>query len=464
MVNLTPKQRNLIMSQVLVEYIDEVKEGFQGAPAYSRRGEDSWEVYVSKDYSEDAREILKIHELAHIKLGHLNLSEYENVVNYTLRCMDRDGIDKRKVILKYGGLGSMINIAADLEVNSKYLTEENIKFMTDNGLPPVMFNSTVKGLVVNLENGTFEGYRETYYGYVEDLIRLANLDIPDVDEMIEKMKGGAKDMNLPEIPTDGNSLPTGSRVKINTDGSVEIKTPKEGDQEGEKGEGKEENPDSSAQVEEETDSFNTEYGADSSDPTFGQKVEKSPSDKLIDFIKKNITVVSDRRFVSDSMVLYNRGKCSGSEIRTGVKRIHRRIRPKKVAFLIDVSGSMSCKLIQTACSSLNELINTLNPDSEVVFWNSAERKRVKLSKFSNCSVCNSSGGTDMGKGLRRLSKEGFDVILTYSDYQTDLEPMIECVNKNRNIRFLHVIVDSDSSYSNRIRDMFGSNNTIEIDS
>ena len=145
--------------------------------------------------------------------------------------------------------------------------------------------------------------------------------------------------------------------------------------------------------------------------------KKSPSKKLEEFFMQILG--HEKVLTPDAMKHYNRGtrKNDHGLIYSSINR-KVKLRPKKLGILIDVSGSMDSRSLLVALDSLEPLLHMLHKESKVVLWDTYKCGEYEITKLPK--RVSEGGGTDMASGLRYLTKQGFDTVVIYSDFETNL--------------------------------------------
>ena len=151
---------------------------------YCYKDHDGYHVKIdTSQLNRDMRKIVLLHELGHIDLDHLKINEYKEK-ELVDEVIEKVGAPKDIIYKKLnGGFHDFLNICMDLEVNSKYLTFENIDIMRQSEFK-----------ILNIEDEGFE-YQSDYRGYYEPVIRkLMTRDDCEMSKIMNQMRDWAKSM------------------------------------------------------------------------------------------------------------------------------------------------------------------------------------------------------------------------------------------------------------------------------
>ena len=401
-----------------------------------------YDINIANDTgSREVEDIVLLHEIGHCYFGHNDLDIKEELLLVKSMC-DGAGLPFSTTLL-YGGPMRFLNIAMDLEINSKLLTIGNIKAMKKFGFEIC----TPEGF--GIETG--ESYRSYYMPLLEKARPLmSNLSSSSGNGEDKEGEGDEKEGNNGSSgkqgskagkPGDGSSpdkIPgtrndtgddlssdspltgideiddallkegyIGGDIKAkNKTGKSDVSTVKEKEEEIEQ-----------AERDKEDAGKNKGNGVGNSSATSGTiytKVENTPQE-LEKFLRSIIG--NSYEFLMDPMRLWNRGSRDRSSgvIYNSLKQTPQRKR-KKLGILVDISGSMDITNIKNAAQSLKDCAKVLDKGSRFVTWNTSLGQEFPITAIPD--QINVGGGTDMVAGINYLVKQGFTDIVVYSDFET----------------------------------------------
>ena len=420
-----------------------------------------YDINIANDTgSREVEDIVLLHEIGHCYFGHNDLDIREELLLVKSMC-DGAGLPFSATLL-YGGPMRFLNIAMDLEINSKLLTVGNIKAMKKFGFELC----TPEGFQID----TGESYR-SYYMPLLEKARAFMDKMPsgsgegegeegdgDGDEEKDKGKsGGGKSKGkgngkgndagdkIPGIKNDtGDDLSSDSPLT----GIEEIDDAllKEGYIGGDiKAKDKSNKSDTSTVKEKEKEIEEAEESNSSKNRDIGNSkaftstitIEAENTPKEIEkFLRSIIGNAYD--FLMDPMRLWNRGSRDRSSgvIYNSLKQAPQRKR-KKLGILVDISGSMDISTIQNAAQSLKDCAPVLDKGSKFVTWNTDLGQEFPILDIPE--QIRVGGGTDMVAGINYLVKQGFTDIVVYSDFETS---NLETVDP-KGYRLYSIVVGAD---------------------
>ena len=421
-----------------------------------------YDINIANDTgSREVEDIVLLHEIGHCYFGHNDLDIREELLLVKSMC-DGAGLPFSATLL-YGGPMRFLNIAMDLEINSKLLTVGNIKAMKKFGFELC----TPEGFQID----TGESYRSYYMPLLEKARAFMNKMSSgsgdgeeesdgdgDGDEEKDKGKsGGGKSKGkgngkgndagdkIPGIKNDtGDDLSSDSPLT----GIEEIDDAllKEGYIGGDiKAKDKSNKSDTSTVKEKEKEIEEAEESNSSKNRDIGNSkaftstitIEAENTPKEIEkFLRSIIGNAYD--FLMDPMRLWNRGSRDRSSgvIYNSLKQAPQRKR-KKLGILVDISGSMDISTIQNAAQSLKDCAPVLDKGSKFVTWNTDLGQEFPILDIPE--QIRVGGGTDMVAGINYLVKQGFTDIVVYSDFETS---NLETVDP-KGYRLYSIVVGAD---------------------
>lgn len=433
LTNLQKKAlRQLAMSKVVDRpmWIPEHQLG------YCRRNNRNYEINLADDTgSLDTYTSVLIHEIGHIYYGHMDVNNIKEIKRIKELCKQK-GYDFASTMIFYGGPMSFLNIAMDLEINTKLLEQENFDAIYNN-LGVNIVSRDAYDIPYDAPCDTFRDYYEYLFKYVKD-----NPDqMPDV-------------MVMNDIPfNDGSGVDgddqSGSSQQQSGTGDSEIDDLLKNDEAAQNKDSKEPGKSSNvAQQIEKNNESNKSRGAGKSGNTSDNiTIEGDSAEDIKKFIQD---IISEKRlptYQHDSLKHYNRR----TRPSTGILYDSKRRKPatikhsKKLLICIDISGSMDTVDIRTAISSLQDIFRSIHPDSKVVTCNTQIDAEYPITKLP--SYISTGGGTDMSAGIKYATKNGFTDVLIYSDFDTSISEMIQSIGKNMNLYAIAV-----GKYYENVRD------------
>ena len=421
-----------------------------------------YDINIANDTgSREVEDIVLLHEIGHCYFGHNDLNIKEELLLVKSMC-DGAGLPFSATLL-YGGPMRFLNIAMDLEINSKLLTVGNIKAMKKFGFELC----TPEGFQIE----TGESYRSYYMPLLEKARAFMNKSPSGSGDGEEeedgdgegngdkeqskgksgsgKTKGKGKgkgDDTSDKIP--GTRNDTGDDLSSDSPltGIEEIDDAllKEGYIGGDvKAKDKSNKSDTSTVKEKEKEIEEAEEGESSGKKNIGNSsaftstvvIEAENTPKEIEKFLRSI-IGNSYDFSMDPMRLWNRGSRDRSSgvIYNSLKQAPQRKR-KKLGILVDISGSMNITNIKAAAQSLKDCSKILDKGSMFVTWNTDLGQQFPIMSIPD--QIRVGGGTDMVAGINYLVKQGFTDIVVYSDFETY---GLETVNP-KNYRLYSIVVN-----------------------
>lgn len=363
---------------------------------YTSPGRRFYDINIANDTGNvEVEDITLLHEIGHCYFGHNDIDIAGEL--QLIKSMCEGEKLSFSAIMAYGGPMRFLNIAMDLEVNSKLLTRGNAKTMRDFGFE--ILTPQNQGLEVG----------DSYRSYYLPLIRLIKLD----KSKISSMKNATGDDLSNEAPLTGDKeiddalmkegYIDGTARSTNSSNKVEETTVSKEKQDIEQG----------------TSRNSTGGKPGASNATTDRidiPVRQNTSKELEAFLKS--IVHSSIEYSRDSMRLWNRGtrERSSGIIYNSYKQIPQKKR-QKLGILVDISGSMNIESIKSAAQTLKNCANLLARDSSFVTWNTEKSEEFPLTDIPES--IKTGGGTDMVKGINYLKDKGFTDIVVYSDFETN---------------------------------------------
>lgn len=360
---------------------------------YSGRGtSENYDVVIAADIKEEEiRDIVLLHEIGHIFFNHLDVDSNEelNAIKKIFKKLNKPF----EWISFYGGPFSFLNLAMDLEVNSKLLTFNNVQKINK-------YLSKYKSHIYTVDYFDFEvmdNFRDYY--------------IP----LIQRLKEDTKKINtFKDVPFDLNDIKD-SEIKEkakNEEGIIpKSKEPIRG-----KGYSKEQI------LKEDKEDLNI--------------IEES-SENIKNFIL-NVLKKTSPEWKEDHFKIYNRNiRPNKDSIFYISKKRKLSSNTRKMCFLIDVSNSMDPSSLIEVLSTLNDLITHIAPFSKIVTWNTNLEQEFNLNqKIQNLRI---GGNTDMAAAVDYITSQGFTDCFIYSDLITHIGELEKSFKKS-SINFYGLVI------------------------
>lgn len=371
---------------------------------YTTKGDTYYQIVLRQGLAADLNDVVLIHEVGHIFFHHMDVDTAKelNDISAILRSCGRTAAD----LVYYGGPMTFLNICMDLEVNTKVWTNENLQVVSNLGV------CSLQRFSLSLQSN--------FRGYYEPLIKAipASFNGTELLKTLSTIAATASSCDIPSL----NDSSMASEV---------IGEAYQSDNEKHKGS---DEKDFSADYTTANDIIEDNKGSGKTDKTKSKMKGNStdaddtatldPTFKAIDAIELFLKEIVTTKKVSalDSLRLYNRGtrRNTAGIMYTSVKkqRIHSK---KKLAVVIDVSGSMNASSILQALKSFKKYNNLIDPASIVATWNESLVESFPIAQIPD--QVKISGGTHLATAIKHFQDQNFDDIIIYSDFEDDLDEM-----------------------------------------
>ena len=396
-----------------------------------------YDINIANDTgSREVEDIVLLHEIGHCYFGHNDLDIKEELLLVKSMC-DGEGIPFSSTLM-YGGPMRFLNIAMDLEINSKLLTVGNIKAIKKFGFELC----TPEGF--GIEVG--ESYRSYYLPLLKKVKMMAVSPLGSGDKKDKNKNDGSDDEeeNKGKGKGKGKEGDTGTKIpgtRNDTGDDLSSDSPltgieeiddallKEGYIGGDIKSKDKSNKSDVSTVKEKEEEIERAEGGGGSGTVHGGKgignsgstsstitIEAENTPKEIEKFLRSI-IGNSYDFLMDPMRLWNRGSRDRSSgvIYNSLKQAPQKKR-KKLGILVDISGSMNISTIQNAAQSLKDCAPVLDKGSKFVTWNTNLGQEFPITNIPD--QIRVGGGTDMVAGIEYLVKQGFTDIVVYSDFET----------------------------------------------
>lgn len=388
----TPYQKEILSCQTLGKIIYRNMWFTERRLGYGNKGtSEHYNVNIAKDVpTQEICDLILLHEVGHIYFNHLDIDINKEIEDIKI-LFDKLG-KPFSLIDKYGGPCKFINLAMDLEVNSKVYTLKNLNTL-DNFFK------------------TFGGYPLTIDHY--------NLDLEDTfrDYYIPLIQRLEEDF-IEENP-DSKDVP------FNLDPSSFT------------------NPEILEEITKENYEFKESNAKEESQGIIGEIIEEcnlqykeKPQITVFNFLSRILKKMT-LEYQRDALKNYNRGtRRNENNILYPSKRRKIIKGKRKICFILDVSPSMDPLPILNALTSLRGLIIAAAPGSEVVTWDTDLVQRFSLNAIPD--EIRLGQGTDIAPSLTWAKREGFTDCIIYSDLITPLNPLELSVQEIDNLYIINV--------------------------
>ena len=370
---------------------------------YCSREKRNYAINIANDTGKEEVEIcLLLHELGHIYYGHMDIDLKQELVDVKKLATSK-GYDYEATMLFYGGPVSFLNIAMDLEINTKLLTVDNIKTIEDGtGIQ-----------IVTRERFEITGNEDEFRDYYIPLFEFAKNN--NASQIAEEVKNAIKNL-IKDLPDSGSDIDSTGDSEI--DGLIRKEDYVGGNDKAQRKNKKEE-----TNVDDYEDSIGRSDTGEE-DKTV-EITEGSSVEDIEKFLLSIIHMDRTQLYKQDSIKHYNRGSRRNDNglLYTATRRKAGNIRQsKKLGIVIDISGSMETKRIMDAMRSLREVFNLIHRDSEVITCNTRVCDTFPITNLPD--DINIGGGTAMDEGLKYFVEKDFTDVVIYSDFDTDIDALL----------------------------------------
>lgn len=374
---------------------------------YGNKGSNTkYNVVIAKDSpSVEVRGIVTLHEVGHIIYKHLDVDVKEEFQSIKALC---DKLKKPYELLTvYGGPMAFLNIAMDLEVNSKLLTLGNIKAMKNANVEPC----TPEAYEIEVLD-SFRDYYEPLIAKLDENQKMSfkmSEDISDLPTLLKQALKGQGGKNLIK-EVFGDLFQDPKMPEIVEDSRDEAKA-------------------------KDINSLAAGTG-DSSEDT---EVKRDVDILIADFIKQAVRKPWGM-YVNDVLRLHNRGTRVNDQGILYSSKKRRNISQPRFCFILDVSGSMNVDPIMKALGTLDQFFRDTSRNSKIITWAEDLKEEFDIDRIP--SSVKIGGGTNMAAAVDYAKQKGFTDCVIYSDFYTDLEKLQEA---SQGINVFSICVDSSDS-------------------
>lgn len=373
---------------------------------YTSRVGRYYDIHVANDTgSEEVETIVLLHELGHVYYGHNDADHIQELKDIKKLCVDMN-IPFKAAMKAYGGPMRFLNLAMDLEINTKLLTIDNVKKMYEFGFGIII----PKAMKVDLASDFRSYYKPLLENIKFDENDSENSELGDDFSNVERNNTG-DDLSGTPMTTGDPEIDEALADEGYVEGDAKASKSDDVDDITTVGDAKKEND------EKEGDSGSKGKGRGKSHGLSNSiTVDPSKASEEITRLLKSI-VKDTTTYKIDWVKRYNRGTYGRSN---GIlyPSVVANTTPKKtkLAVLVDVSGSMKTESIVTAVSSLKECSRYLDRNSMFVTWDTDLCEEYSILEVPD--KIRSGGGTDIVKGIEYLINNGYKNIVVYSDFDT----------------------------------------------
>ena len=441
-MNLTPLQhkafRELGMSKVFN------KPMFKAEPhtlGYTHRARRSYDITLADDLGDNkARAMVLLHEIAHIFFGHMDENTPQELKDIK-KLVQNMNVNYTKCMLFFGGPLAFLNIAMDLECNTKLMTKENNDYLNaflQKELGPDTKICT-PDVYETVEMDTFRDYYVPLVEYFkkhenEMKITFVNPNMGDIGISIDDVMAGLGDEDeiqklIEESGYEGGNDKDDKNKNKSNSGSKNVE---------------DEHDDIDSMPENQKDGEENKNKTNKKAPNAGKGrssnnidiSESEPDKDIAAFLSKIVKTSIDYR--QDAFRHYNRGtRRSKDGLLYNSLRRKTHSGSRILSIVTDVSGSIDTSQLATAVQSVKLALKKLHPASELATCDTDICDVYPITKIPNKLKCG--GGTDMAVGLQYfVDKHAQDIVL-YSDLGTDMNTVNKIVDKNPGINFYTIV-------------------------
>lgn len=388
----TPYQKEILSCQTLGKIIYRKMWLSERKLGYGNKGtSEYYEVNIASDVPTlEIKDLILLHEVGHIYFHHLDIDITEEIKNIKYLF---DKLNKPfSLIRKYGGPCRFINLAMDLEINSKVYTLKNLNTLNN-------FFSTFNSCPFTIDHYNLE---------LEDNFR--DYYIP----LIQRLEEDLEEENL-----DSQDVPFDLNPSSFEDSDIQ----EEVEQEAYEFKESKEKEDMIGSMEEILEENLLQY-------------KESPEISIYNFLSKILKKMT-LEYQRDALKNYNRGtRKNENGILYSSKRRKVAKGKRKICFILDVSPSMNVIPILNALTSLRGLVTSAAPGSEVFTWDINLIQRFNLNEMPE--EIKLGDGTNIAPALTWAKKEGFTDCILYSDFMTPLYSLEASIKELDNVYAINV--------------------------
>lgn len=412
---------------------------------YCSNGDLTYDINLANDVPEkQIQNLVLVHELGHINLHHLELQKIDLVSELKyVRMLFKDANVEYSKIMKLGGPFTFLNVAMDFEVNTKFLTKDNIQYLNSKDIK-----------LWHIDNYNDFEYHDNFREYYRDLIKYI-----DKSELNEKSNNGfsfgdiiSDNIDENDLKSDQNSQSAESENNQSSNQNSQLTDSEiqeiqdalaeEGYIDGNNQSYNENNIVGNDSVSS-YDSSNTNV----EDNNAGKKsslhstiVAVDGRESLLSELKKLILniVKTKNSYMPDSIRLHNRQLRPNNKLLYSSKRLkHNKIKTK-LGIMIDTSGSMQFDDIVKVIAELAKNATVLNSNTTVYFGDVVVSDSLSIKDISKPFHLNLGGGTNIPNCvLNGPLKDGYDNVIIYSDFESN-GSFVELKDKYPNVDFYSV--------------------------
>lgn len=375
---------------------------------------DAIKLVTTEKISDEFRKYLTVHEYGHIYFSHILLAESIFDVMANTINKYREKISKKLKNCKSRNasenyIALMANIAQDLEINSKFYTDEQLDALNTFTIEHLE-DDNLNGKKYIFQhpddykdnNGNPFPRGKSFWEYFQLLLNQNNQN----DQAI--FGKSSKNDGEEESDDNGGCTITDEDLEKALDDAMSSL---------EEGSSEDDETEVSTSLDESEQSQNGYSSQGNCDRQMTEEIKKSNLSKILPKIFYRRTTKTQR---TDNMYYYNRNKYN-SNVLIPKMRNGEFVSAVKAKIIIDCSGSMDTPLINDIISSIKKatLKGIISKESSIIWWNTSLVSEQKVGKIS---IPNSSGGTKLSSAILEYGKKlsGQDLLVIISDYQDNL--------------------------------------------
>ena len=439
--------RELCLSKIT--YRDMFKS--EGSLGYTYRARRGYDITIADDIADNkAKAIILLHELAHIFFGHMDENVVQELKNIKKQIQGR-GVNYTKCMLFFRGPMSFLNIAMDLQVNTKFLTKENTDYL-QNFLETINpgFKLCLPETYETEEKEVFREYYDPLVDYFlkhQDEMKISVTDGLDGDLGIsvdEIMQGLEDEDEIKELLEESGYKGGNDKNSENKSGTSSSESVEEAHDEidslsDEKSSNKEEDKE---KYENKKDKKKPGKGRSTSNLEIAEgNISKDIANFLTNIVKTSL------EYRQDSLKHYNKGTRRNKDniLYTSMKR-KQQVSSRILSIVVDVSGSIDTSQLATAVRSVKAVFKNLHPSSKLATCDTDILDVYSITKIP--SSIRNAGGTDMYKGLKYFVDKNSQDIILYSDLETEMSTINKLIDSNPQINFYTIVTGRSTDIEN----------------
>lgn len=416
-------------------------------------------LVVNKNASEEFVTYLTVHEYGHIFFNHMEyLKSIHNVMKNTLETYKEKWAQKNlkkctNVSASDSYIALLANIAQDLEINSKYYTDDQLEKLNQCTIEYMIEHGLCKEEEIKKEGFVFQhpdDYKDndgnpfprglSFWNYFILLLEQNeqnNQSMVGASEITdENLKNALKNASTTldqncnsdlEMDDDKNGQPKQSNPTDDEDGG-DGSNDNGGDGDGQSSSGR--------------------SGSGSGNRKKVENTDRSDLDTILSKVFVKRTTKFNR---VDNMYYYNRRKYGNSDVLVSKIRNMETVNPVASNIIIDCSGSMDTSVINKIILALKEGVRkgVISKRSKIVWWNT---RLVGEQNITKMDFPEASGGTELASAITKYGPKS-EMLVIISDYDDNLKDWAKALKKSnsKKVGILYGKADINKDAENALR-------------